>query len=236
MPPKLRPREPEEAGPSASQGTRSRGRRGRGRGGHSGRGRGGRGGAAVVICNPAAHEGNPAHDFVVKIRSRIRNHLELPLSFGVAMANLEPPGLFLRVDGCPYGPIWVEVSFEEEGSMFLRKGWKTFARWYNLQKGDCLCCRLDGKDSLLVRAFDIYGDRLECWAVSASEADSDEGDDSPRSPATSPRNEKLIASSDSSDSSSDEGVQGREGGDSYSSYERDIKDVKPIPRRARKQT
>src|SRR4051812_19484356 len=97
------------------------------------------------------------HDFVVNIRSRICNHIELPLSFGITMADLEPPGLFMRVEGCPYGPIWVETSFEEGSLMLLGKGWKSFALWYDMRRGDCLCCRFDGKDSLLMRAFNVHG-------------------------------------------------------------------------------
>src|SRR4051812_7937652 len=94
--------------------------------------------------------------------------------------------------------------------MFLGKGWKTFAHWYDLRRGDCLCCIFDGKDTLLVKAFNAHGDRLECCAESTSEACSENEDNSP--------------------------AVSNQGGDSYSSYERDVRDVKPIPRRARKYT
>ena len=118
--------------------------------------------------------------------------------------------------------------------MFLGKGWKTFARWYDLRRGDCLCCRFDGKDTLLVKAFNAHGDRLECCAESTSEADSQDEDDSRGSPSTGNQGGRIITSSGSLDSSSDEGVHGGGGGDSYSSYEEDAEDIKPIPRRARK--
>ena len=118
--------------------------------------------------------------------------------------------------------------------MFLEKWWKTFARWYNQLRGDCLYCRFDGKDNLLVKAFNAHGDRLECCAESTSEVDSEEEDDSHGSPAASNQGGRIITSSGSLDLSSDEGVHGGGGGDSYSSYERDVRDVKPILRRARK--
>jgi len=118
--------------------------------------------------------------------------------------------------------------------MLLGKGWKTFARWYNLRRGDCLCCMFDGKDSLLVKAFNAHGDRLECCAKSSSEADSEDEDNSRSSPTASNQGDMIITSSGSSDSLSDEGVHGGGGGDSYSGYERDVRDVKPIPKRARK--
>src|SRR4051812_25824654 len=73
MAPKLRLCEPEEMVLNTSQGARGRGRRGRGPRSHA-------------THDPAAHEGIFNHDFVVNIRSRICNHMELPLSFCVAMA------------------------------------------------------------------------------------------------------------------------------------------------------
>lgn len=240
MAPKLRLREAGETSSSVGHGTATRGRRGRGRGIRGGRirrGHGGHGGAAAAAAaarGPASHEGIFNHDFVVNIRSRIRHRVELPLSFAIAMVDFEPSGLFLCSNGCPYGPIWVETRFEDQTSMFLEKGWKTFARWYDLRRGDSLCCRFDGKDTLLVKAFNSHGDRLECCAESSSGADSQNEDDSGGSSAKGNHGGRIITSSGFLDPSSDEGVHGGGGGDSYSSYEEDAEDVKLIPRRARK--
>ena len=68
--------------------------------------------------------------------------------------------------------------------MFLEAGWKVFARLFNLCKGDSLCCRFDGEETLSVRAFDADGDHLECCWESSSEADSQDEDDSPDSSAS----------------------------------------------------
>src|SRR4051812_24416151 len=42
------------------------------------------------------------------------------------MVASQPPGLWLRSDGCPHGPIWVAADFSENGAMYLEKGWKLF--------------------------------------------------------------------------------------------------------------
>ena len=92
-----------------------------------------------------------------------------------------------------------------------------FAHWYNLGRGDSLCCRFDGIDTLSVRAFNTSGDRLECCMESSSE-DNSLGED------------RTSAEVQPTSSSS----HGGRGGDSYSSFEEEAKDIKPIPKRARK--
>ena len=66
---------------------------------------------------------------------------------------------------------------EGSASVFLETGWKVFARQFNLRRGDSLCCRFDGEETLSVRAFDAGGNRLEpCWE-SSSDSDSGGADD-----------------------------------------------------------
>ena len=111
---------------------------------------------------------------------------------------------------------------------------ENLSRWYDLRRGDSLCYIFDGKDTLLVKAFNSHGDRLECCTESSSEADSQNEDDSRGSSAKGNQGSRIITSSGFLDPSSDEGVHGVGGGDIYSSYGEDAEDVKPILRRARK--
>ena len=124
-------------------------------------------------------EGVCGHDFILNICGPIRCRIALPLSFAVAASELNPSGLWLRAQGYPYRPLWVRTRFEGPASMFLEDGWKTFARLFNLRKGDNLCCRFDGEDTLSVRAFHAGGDRLDCCMESSTEDDPLDEDSTP---------------------------------------------------------
>src|SRR4051812_40222191 len=83
----------------------------------------------------------------------------------------KPPGLWLRSEGCPHGPIWVATSFSGQDSMFLEKGWKTFIRSRNISRGDTIVFRYDGGDTLWSRISDSDGDRAGCCMESSSRSD-----------------------------------------------------------------
>src|SRR4051812_28277958 len=67
--------------------------------------------------------------------------------------------------------IWgltVMMRVESSSLVFLESGWRVFARQFNLRKGDSLCCRFDGEETLSIRAFDADENRLEpCWESSS---------------------------------------------------------------------
>ena len=103
----------------------------------------------------------------------IRRWVNLPESFAQIMMASKPPGLWLRSEGCPHGPIRVATSFSGNDSMFLEKGWKTFLRSRNIQKGDTIIFRYDGDETLWARIFDSDGDRVGCCMESSSSSDED---------------------------------------------------------------
>ena len=154
----------------------------------------------VTIPSATKDEGVVGHDFILNIRDPVRRRIALPLSFVVVVSELNPSGLWLRAQGYPYCPLWVRTHFEGPASMFLEDGWRTFARLFNLRKGDSLCCKFDGEVTLSVRAFNAGGDRLECCMGSSSEDVPLEEDNTSR---------EVQPTSSSS--------HGGRGGDSYSS-------------------
>ena len=121
--------------PSSSAGSHG----GRGRGRHRGRGRGrGRGGHSTRLATSpdSSPPSSPERvDFKVEIISASRRWVRLPDSFAKVMVASRPSGLWLRSEGCPHGPIWVDVDFSENNAMYLEKGWKTFLRSRNISEG-----------------------------------------------------------------------------------------------------
>src|SRR3954466_6551928 len=83
----------------------------------------------------------------------------------------KPSDLWLRSEGCAHGPIWVATSFSGQDSMFLEKGWKTFLRSRNIQRGYTIIFRYDGDETLWARVFDSDGDRAGCCMESSSSSD-----------------------------------------------------------------
>src|SRR3954471_21371327 len=60
------------------------------------------------------------------------------------------------------------IRVESSSFVFLESGWRVFSRQFNLRKGDSLCCRFDGEETLSIRAFDADENRLEpCWESSS---------------------------------------------------------------------
>ena len=101
------------------------------------------------------------------------------------------------------------IRVESSSLVFLESGWRVFACQFNLRKGDSLCCRFDGEETLSIRAFDSDGNRLEpCWESSSDDRSGGAGGASISSSAG-----DSPAGSRSSESSSGGG------GDSYSSFE-----------------
>src|SRR3954471_13977496 len=83
------------------------------------------------------------------------------LLFSAVFSELGLDGLWLRLQGYPHCPLLVMIRVESSSLIFLESGWRVFAHQSNLRKGDSLCCRFDGEETLSVRSFDVDGNRLE---------------------------------------------------------------------------
>ena len=59
--------------------------------------------------------------------------------------------------------------------MYLRRGWKTFARIHSLTAGLVLYFKLMEDGLLSVKVFGDFGTRLKCCVESSSDGDSDDG-------------------------------------------------------------
>ena len=101
--------------------------------------------------------------------------------------------------GCGNGSMRVDVDFPAPHIMYLRRGWKTFARVHSLTEGLVLNFKLMENDLLSVKVFGQLGTRRRC-CVESSSVDED---------SSSSRSDKEDSDSD------DEGVK-REDADSDS--------------------
>jgi hypothetical protein len=108
--------------------------------------------------------------------------------------ELDPPQtLRLHMRGCGNGGTRVDVDFPAPHVMYLRRGWKTFARVHSLTAGLVLYFKLMENGLLSVKVFGDFGTRLKCCVESSS----DDGDSS-------------SSGSDEEDSDSDDEGSGRE--------------------------
>ena len=65
------------------------------------------------------------------------------------------------------------ANFSENGSMYLRKVWKTFLRSKNIPEGRTIFFSYDGDETLWANFFDSDGDRVGCCVESSSSSDED---------------------------------------------------------------
>ena len=79
-----------------------------------------------------------AFEFVVDLDCRHHSRLYVSDSFVMAMVNRKPAGFWLQVDGCPNGPSWASAEYVVDDSMHLGQGWKSFAHFCSLTRGQCL--------------------------------------------------------------------------------------------------
>ena len=64
------------------------------------------------------------------------------------------------------------AKYAPDDAILLGKGWKTFARFCRLSKGQFLAFRFDGDQTLLVKIYHAAGGRVECCAESESSSNS----------------------------------------------------------------
>ena len=71
--------------------------------------------------------------------------------------------------GCGNGGMRVDVDFPAPHVMYLRRGWKTFARAHGLLEGHVLQFKLMENGLLSVKVFGDLGTRLKCCVESSSD-------------------------------------------------------------------
>ena len=80
-----------------------------------------------------------------------------------------PQTLRLHMRGCGNGGTRVDVDFPAPRVMYLRRGWKTFARIHSLTAGLVLYFKLMEDGLLSVKVFGDFGTRLKCCVESSSD-------------------------------------------------------------------
>ena len=80
--------------------------------------------------------------------------------------------------GCGNGGMWVDVDFPAPHVVYLRCGWKTFARAHSLSEGHVLQFKLMENSLFSVKVFGRSGIRLGCCAESSTDDESSSSSDS----------------------------------------------------------
>ena len=84
----------------------------------------------------------------------------------------DPPESFhLLMRGCGIGGTRVRVDFPAPNVMYLRRGWKTFARIHRLTEGLTLHFKLMEGGLLAVKVFGCFGTRARCCVESSSDSE-----------------------------------------------------------------
>ncbi|KAM3349251.1 hypothetical protein ACQJBY_022382 [Aegilops geniculata] len=128
------------------------------------------------------HVGDQPREFFIRLYKPVRSHLRIPTPFTREMELDPPQALRLHMRGCGNGSMWVDVDFPAPHVMYLRRGWKTFARPHSLSEGLILHFKLMENSLLSVKVFGHLGTHLRCCAESStdnetsSSSESDEED------------------------------------------------------------
>src|SRR4051812_4755808 len=119
----------------------------------------------------AVHIGDDPCEFFVRLRRPPRRRLRLPTPFAREM-ELEPPeSLRLHMRGCGISDTRVRVDFPAPHVMYLRRGWKTFARIHSLTEGLTFHFKLMEGGLLSVKVFELFGPRARCCVESSSDSE-----------------------------------------------------------------
>ena len=122
--------------------------------------------------------GDQPREFFIRLCWPPRRRLRLPTPFAREMELDPPQTLRLHMRGCGTGGTRVDVDFPAPHVMYLRRGWKTFARVHSLTAGLVLFFKLMEDGLLSVKVFGDLGTRLKCCVESSSDGDSDDGSSS----------------------------------------------------------
>ncbi|KAM3274884.1 hypothetical protein ACQJBY_043716 [Aegilops geniculata] len=118
------------------------------------------------------HVGDQPQEFVIGLYKPPCGHLRLPTPFARVMELELPRALRLHMRGHRNGGMWVDVDFPAPHVMYLRRGWKTFARSHSLSEGHVLQFKLMESGLLSVKIFGRSGARLGCCAESSTDDES----------------------------------------------------------------
>ena len=88
------------------------------------------------------HVGDQPREFFIRLRQPPRRRLRLPTPFTQEMELDPPQTLRLHMRGCGTSDTRVDVDFPAPHVMYLRHGWKTFARIHSLTVGLVLYFKL----------------------------------------------------------------------------------------------
>ena len=153
-------------------------------------------------------EGIWRYDFLLRVLSQTAARIPLPFSFASIASELNLRGLWLHLQGCARSSSWVELEVDNSSLIFLGFGWRAFSRRLNLRDGDSLCCRFDGEDTLVVRAFDGCGNRLDpYWEETSSDSSGGSRDAPTISPVASSPVDSSAGGAFSSSSREDSNVK-----------------------------
>ena len=129
----------------------------------------------MVVPPPAmpptmeGHIGDNPYEFFIRLRRPPRRRLRLPTPFSQEMELDPPQTLRLHMRGCGTGGTRVDVDFPAPHVMYLRRGWKTFARIHSLTVGLVLYFKLMEGGLLSTKVFGDLGTRLKCCMESSSD-------------------------------------------------------------------
>ena len=84
-------------------------------------------------------------------------------------SSIHPQTLRLHLRGCGNGGTRVDVDFPAPHVMYLRRGWKTFARIHSLTVGLVLYFKLMEDGLLSVKVYEDLETRLKCCVESSSD-------------------------------------------------------------------
>ena len=115
------------------------------------------------------HVGDQPREFFFRLRRPPHRRLRLPTPFAREMELDPPQTLRLHMRGCGNGGTRVDVDFPAPHVMYLRRGWKTFARVHSLTAGLVLYFKLMEGGLLSVKVFGDLGTRLKCCVESSSD-------------------------------------------------------------------
>nr|XP_020163536.1 B3 domain-containing protein Os03g0212300-like [Aegilops tauschii subsp. strangulata] len=115
------------------------------------------------------HVGDQPRKFIIGLYKPLCGHLRLPTPFVREMELEQPRPLRLHMQGCGNGGMRVNVDFPAPHVIYLRRGWKTFARAHGFSEGHVLQFELMENRLLCVKIFGCSGGRLGCCAESSTD-------------------------------------------------------------------
>ncbi|KAM3385107.1 hypothetical protein ACQJBY_009203 [Aegilops geniculata] len=124
------------------------------------------------------HVGDQPREFFIRLYKPVCGHLRLPTLFAREMELDLPQALRLHMRGCGNGGMRFDVNFPAPHVMYLRRGWKTFARAHSLSEGHVLQFKLMENGLLSVKVFGHLGTRLGCCVESSNDNETSSSGDS----------------------------------------------------------